>query len=45
MLSTRGITRLIEIREFGDNYELDLQAASFPTTALKDTGSSTTSTG
>jgi hypothetical protein len=29
MLSTRGITRLIEIREFGDNYELDLQAASF----------------
>jgi hypothetical protein len=29
MLSARGITRLFEIREDGDNYELDLQAASF----------------
>jgi hypothetical protein len=29
MLSKRGVTRLFEIREYGDNYELDLQAACF----------------
>jgi hypothetical protein len=29
MLSTRGVTRLFEIREFGDSYELDLQAVDF----------------
>jgi hypothetical protein len=29
MLSTRGISRLFEIRESGDSYELDLQATSF----------------